>query len=167
MRAFALMLLAAVAAAGCDANRDLPVRPQPTDQPLAAVGTDLTGDLDALLAEMSRHIDAVPSAAPPSISRVRVIEWAKFTNGTETNARDFARFRADFQRTMRRLGDRHDMMFTTSGRTAGFNAYELHATVVQLPDESDQWLVQMALIGPQRDGGRGVVWSDSVATASP
>ncbi len=123
--------------------------------------------IDGLLAEMSRHLTISSPAGPANPSAVAFIQIGSFADHTEARPQDVQRFRRALLDLMDRLGRRHGLMFSDSRSPAGLPAYELQTAVFAVDDPADQWLLQLMLSGPRRDGERGVLWQDALLVDRP
>ncbi len=161
----ALLLMAACV--GCE-SKGLPVLPEADDAPVRlGSARQQVAVYDTMLTDIAQHIDAVPSPAAAGPSRTRVVAWGKFTNMTGAPAQKFAEFRVDTQNRIAQLAGRHGVLMVDADSRAGVQRHELHATVIAMPDDKDQWLVQWALLGPKRDGGQGILWRDTTTADTP
>jgi hypothetical protein len=123
--------------------------------------------IDGLLAEMSRHLTISSPAGPANPTAVAFIQIGSFADHTEARPQDVQRFRRELLDLMDRLGRRHGLMFSDSRSPAGLPAYELQTAVFAVDDPADQWLLQLMLSGPRRDGERGVLWQDALLVDRP
>ena len=156
------MLLAGLLVGSCgpDQRRDRPA--DRTDDP--SFESALADEAERVVASLAK---AVRPVARPSGGPLR-IELTRPENLTGSSAERFGPLADRWLALLGRIGPRHGLELTPSAELRNLPPHRLHTRVLSMaPNQPNQWLLRLILIGPDAAGRRRLLWDQTATTPTP